>query len=87
MERDQIVSEPDEPEPEKRRWWPWVVGGLLLLAFCDDDDDDRPRQYCYTFSNGESSERRLCFDEPLPESQYCYMVSEDAVQCYAEPQQ
>jgi len=83
MERGRIDL-PDGGEPRRSRWWLWLLGLILLLAFCDDDDD-RPRQYCYTFSNGESSERRLCFDEPLPEDQHCYLGADDRVRCFDRP--
>jgi len=72
---------PYDPKPQKRRWWPWVIGFLLLLAFCDDDDD-RPRQYCYEFSNGETR----CFAQPLPEDQRCYIVDETSVRCVPNSQ-
>jgi hypothetical protein len=80
-------SDDDHPElseddkPKKRRWWLWALGLLLLVAFCDGDDDG-PRRFCYDFSNGE----HLCFDNPLPADQYCYIEEANTVRCYDEPQ-
>lgn len=76
---DELQSEPLKSDPpKKRRWWLWALGLLLLLALCDDDDRERERQYCYTF--GE--DKRLCFAQPLPEDQDCFLEADDAVRCY-----
>ena len=71
---------PDGSQQKKRPWWHWGLGLLLLLAVCDDDDDG-PRKYCYDFLNGEN----LCFDEPLPKDQHCYLT-DGKVRCFDKPQ-
>lgn len=74
---EQEANATEATNPEKKKWWPWVVGILFLLVFCDDDKK-RDKRYCYTF--GE--DRRICFPKPLPEKKDCYLESDDQVRCY-----
>lgn len=64
-----------------RRVWPWIVGGIFFLVMCDDDDEPRRSSNCYDFEGGET----LCFEEPLPPDQYCYLVADNIVQCFETP--
>jgi len=68
---------PQKPK-RKWKWWQWALACLLLLALCDDDDKER--KYCYTFGEND----RLCFVEPLPEGQFCYLEADDQVRCYKQ---
>ena len=65
----------------KWRWWHWLLAVLLFLALCDNDNDnDNDEEFCYMFG-----EKRICFVEPLPEDEYCYLMIDDKVQCFDEP--
>ena len=63
----------------KWRWWHWLLAVLLFLALCDGNNDDDD-EFCYMFG-----EKRICFVEPLPEDEYCYLMNNDKVQCFDEP--